>query len=93
MFAKLKKMWHDTVAIAELAKVAIGLGVAAIATGIVAYVLGSIETLLDNSNVATVLDYGIQAMTTLAQWLAIIALAIAIFYVLSYFRRIGEGGV
>jgi predicted metal-dependent TIM-barrel fold hydrolase len=61
------RLVSDIRGIADLAAVAIGLGTAAIATGIVAYVLGSIQTLLDNSNVTAVLDYGIQAMTTLAQ--------------------------
>jgi hypothetical protein len=88
--AGFNRLFSDVKAFADLAAVAIGLGVAAIATGIVAYVLGQIQTLLNNDNVTAVLDYGIDAMKTLAQWLGIIALAVAIAYVLTYFRNIGR---
>jgi flagellar biosynthesis protein FlhB len=98
MFEKLKlkirsgfnRLFSDVKAFVDLANAAIGLGIAAIATGIVAYVLGQVQTMLNNPNVTTVLNYGISAMQTLAQWLGIIALAIAIAYVLTYFRNIGR---
>jgi hypothetical protein len=88
--AGFNRLFKDVKGFADLAQVAIGLGVAAIATGIVAYVLGQIQTLLNNNDVTAVLNYGIDAMKTLAQWLGIIALAIAIAYVLTYFRNIGR---